>query len=145
MNGKNRKINSTVELKASCFLFRLCFQTIRPTSKSRIPISLQTVLLQNNKLEKFPVALCNIPSLKVIRLEGNPFLEDNSNSNTDNNSGTNTNAKISTSSITSCSSNSSSNICSDNDDVDSNETCSDTGSDDILKDKKVLNMFVSLV
>ena len=95
-------------------------------------------MLQNNKLEKLPAALCNIPSLKVIRLEGNPFLEDNSYSNTDNNSGTNTNAKISTSSITSCSSD----ICSDNDDVDSNETCSDTGSDDILKDKKVLNMFV---
>jgi hypothetical protein len=36
---------------------------------------LQTILLQNNHLSKYPPVLINIPSLKVVQLEGNPFVQ----------------------------------------------------------------------
>ena len=35
--------------------------------------SLQTVLLQNNKLTKYPPVLFHIPSLKVVQTDGNPI------------------------------------------------------------------------
>ena len=35
--------------------------------------SLQTVLLQNNKLTKYPPVLFHIPSLKVVQIDGNPI------------------------------------------------------------------------
>jgi hypothetical protein len=34
---------------------------------------LQTVLLQNNKLTKYPSVLFHIPSLKVVQIDGNPI------------------------------------------------------------------------
>ena len=52
------------------------FQQGNPSSSTKIPCNLQTVLLQNNQLRKYPSVLINIPSLKVVQLEGNPLEQD---------------------------------------------------------------------
>ena len=49
------------------------FQHGTTKASTKIQSYLQTVLLQNNKLTKYPPVLFHIPSLKVVQIEGNPI------------------------------------------------------------------------